>query len=424
MNQPLFRPEVVAERQTQWLGTVLLAPRPSHRLFTAFAVLAGAAILSLLYFGEYTRKARINGWLVPHQGLVQVFAPQAGVVMQLLAREGMKVRKGMPLMILSTELQSAALGATQEEIVRHLASRRDSLVGQRTLQHELLEQQKQALADRLAALQDEQEQLAQQVDLQRDRLKLAQQSLGRLRPLHKSGFVSDLQIQEDEATRLDQALKLRDLGRNQEVIKSERMDLEGQLRELPVKSRMQVAEIDREIAALEQELAGVEARRRIVIPAPEDGTVTAIQVALGGTANVTAPLLSIVPADSKLDAHLLAPSRAIGFLRSGQHVLLRYQAYPYQKFGQYHGVVATISRSAISPGELPPQLSGLTSLYATNEPVYRITVTLASQAVTAYGKAVPLQPGMQLEADVVLESRRLYEWVLDPLYTLTGKWQG
>lgn len=45
MNQPLFRPEVLAERQTHWLGTVLLAPRLSHRVFTAFAVIATAAIL-------------------------------------------------------------------------------------------------------------------------------------------------------------------------------------------------------------------------------------------------------------------------------------------------------------------------------------------------------------------------------------------
>ncbi len=114
-------------------------------------------------------------------------------------------------------------------------------------------------------------------------------------------------------------------------------------------------------------------------------------------------------------------------MRAGQHVLLRYQAYPYQKFGHYEGVVASISRSAVSPGELPPQLAGISSLTASSggaEPVYRITVKLERQTVTAYGQPVPLQAGMQLEADVELETRRLYEWVLDPLYTLTGKEHG
>src|SRR5512132_1634963 len=125
-----------------------------------------------------------------------------------------------------------------------------------------------------------------------------------------------------------------------------------------------------------------EARRRIVIPAPQDGTVTAIQAEPGGRADTTVPLLSIVPTGSKLEAQLFSPSRAIGFVRPGQRVRLRYQAFPYQKFGQYEGIVAFVSRSAISPGELTQQLAGLTSLYRANEPVYCITVSLAHQPVT------------------------------------------
>jgi membrane fusion protein len=42
--------------------------------------------------------------------------------------------------------------------------------------------------------------------------------------------------------------------------------------------------------------------------------------------------------------------------------------------------------------------------------------------VRAYGQPVPLQPGMQLDADVLLERRRLIEWVFDPIFTLTGAW--
>jgi membrane fusion protein len=133
-------------------------------------------------------------------------------------------------------------------------------------------------------------------------------------------------------------------------------------------------------------------------------------------------VLSIVPAGAKLQAQLFSPSRAIGFVHPGQHVLLRYQAFPYQKFGYYEGVVADISRSAVNPAELSHQLAGLSSLFTPNEPIFRITVSLAKQTVLAYGKPVPLQPGMQLEADVLIESRRLIEWVFDPLFTLTGTW--
>jgi len=69
---------------------------------------------------------------------------------------------------------------------------------------------------------------------------------------------------------------------------------------------------------------------------------------------------------------------------------------------------------------LSQQLPGLSSLYGVDEPVYRITVDLKSQNATAYGASVPLQPGMQLEASVAMETRTLIEWIFEPLFTLTG----
>ena len=128
----------------------------------------------------------------------------------------------------------------------------------------------------------------------------------------------------------------------------------------------------------------------------------------------------IIPEGSKLEANLFSRSRDIGFVHTGQRVLLRYQPFPYQKFGQYEGVVSGVSRSALSPGDLSQQLPGLSSLYGVDEPVYRITVDLKSQNATAYGASVPLQPGMQLEASVAMETRTLIEWIFEPLFTLTG----
>jgi membrane fusion protein len=421
-NEPLFRYEVLNERQTSWLGTVLLAPGLSGRIFSAFAALVTAALLSLLFFGEYTRKARVNGWLVPQQGLVRIFAPQAGVVAQLYAREGMEVRRGTPLMVVSTELHSEALGATRKEIVRRLTERRDSMAAQREVQNQLFRQQREGLANRLDKLRTEQKHLEQEIDFQRARLKLAADDTTRQRTLRQHDVVTVQRLQQAEEDQLDQAVTLQTLERSRTAAERDLIELEGQFNELPLKQQTQLAEIDRNVAALEQELAEAEARRQVVITAPQDGTVTAIQTEAGGGTNTTVPLLSIVPAGTVLEAQLFSPSRSVGFVRPGQRVLLRYQAFPYQKFGFYEGKVASVSRSSISPGEVTQQLSGLSSLYSVNEPVYRITISLARQTAVAYGEEVPLQPGMQLEADVLIENRRLIEWVLDPLFTLTGKW--
>jgi membrane fusion protein len=48
-------------------------------------------------------------------------------------------------------------------------------------------------------------------------------------------------------------------------------------------------------------------------------------------------------------------------------------------------------------------------------------VVLERQSVQAYGQAQPLAAGMQLEADVLLDRRRLIEWIFEPLLSVTGR---
>jgi membrane fusion protein len=262
--------------------------------------------------------------------------------------------------------------------------------------------------------------LDSQIALQASMLRYAEKSASRQHRLQLEGLASEQQAQTATESALTQSSKLRELERQRLMADGERLALEGDLKDAPLKSGSDIARLEREVSTVEQDLAAVEARRELVVPAPESGTVTAVQVEPGDRPDLKVPLVSIVPSGSMLESHLFCPSRSIGFLKVGQRVLLRYQAYPYQKFGHHEGVVIGISRSALNPGELPAQLAGLTSLVGTGEPVYRIRVRLMSQTVNAYGAPVPLQPGMQLDADVVIERRRLIEWMLEPLYTLTG----
>ena len=128
------------------------------------------------------------------------------------------------------------------------------------------------------------------------------------------------------------------------------------------------------------------------------------------------PLATLIPADAELEAHLFSPSRSIGFVREGQDVLLRYLAYPYQKFGQHRASVVAISRNPMLAAEL-----GFTPIDGTREPLYRIKAALEAQAIRAYGRLEPLQPGMQVEADILLDRRRLIEWIFEPLLSLAGR---
>lgn len=183
----------------------------------------------------------------------------------------------------------------------------------------------------------------------------------------------------------------------------------------------QQADIQRQLSALEQNLAESEAKRTLLVTAPETGIATAVLADIGQTVDSSRPLLSIVPADAPLQAELYAPSKSIGFIKPGDSVLIRYQAYPYQKFGQYQGRVRSISRTSVPFAELARMAGAVPGLAKDGEQLYRLQISLDKQMVTAYGQPRPLQSGMLLDADVLQDTRRLYEWVLEPLYSLTGK---
>ena len=133
-------------------------------------------------------------------------------------------------------------------------------------------------------------------------------------------------------------------------------------------------------------------------------------------------LASLLPDGSNLNAHLYAASRQAGFIEPGQPVLMRYAAYPYQKFGMARGRVVSITQSPYAVQELPSHIaSSLQDQGGPPELFYGVTVALDANSIRVYGHAQPLQAGMVLEADVVQDRRRLYEWALEPLYSVTGR---
>src|SRR6185312_15402991 len=103
-----------------------------------------------------------------------------------------------------------------------------------------------------------------------------------------------------------------------------------------------------------------------------------------------------------------APSRAVGFARSGQEVRLLYDSFPFEQFGGFKGRIASVTRTAIDPREVDDPIK-------LDEPVYKIEVELESQEVMAYGAMQPLEPGMTLTANLVLERRSFFSWLTEPL---------
>jgi membrane fusion protein len=168
---------------------------------------------------------------------------------------------------------------------------------------------------------------------------------------------------------------------------------------------------------LAQQTARLQSQRAHVIKATRDGLVSNLQVREGQFVSATnpVPLMTLADDASLLTAHLLVPVRAIGFVEPGQRLDVRYDAFPYQKFGLYQGKVQSVSKTLLLPGEL------LNSPVSFQEPVYRVDAILTDQGVRAYGQTIPLKAGMTLSADVEVGERRLWQWLLEPVYSLKGR---
>lgn len=414
MSPPLFRPEVFAHRRDGQHGDVLVARPPSVALLVTLAAAFAAALIAFAGWGQYTRKEHVTGYLVPTLGLIKLVAPQAGTVQEKRVSEGQQVKRGDVLMVLSSERATASTHEAQAAMLAQLRARRDSLRAEQSKQAEIDTLSSTGLADRIRGLEAELDEARAQLDLQRSRVAAAERTVTRHEQLVAAHFVAEATLQQKQEELLDQRSHLTQTQRSitslQRDLASARMDLAA----MGLKRANNASAITRQISELDQQLTEADSRRTVLITAPADGTVTTILADAGQAAAANAPLLSILPAGAELQAQLLVPTRAAGFIRPGQEVVLRYQAFPYQRFGHHLGQVVEVGRSVLQPGEGNTP-SGV------QEAVYRVTVRLPAQAVQAYGKAMALQAGMVIDADVRIDRRRLIEWIFDPLVAITGR---
>lgn len=158
----------------------------------------------------------------------------------------------------------------------------------------------------------------------------------------------------------------------------------------------------------------LQGRQQLLLSAPVAGRVTNLIAEPGKTIAGQQPLLTILPSGTALEAVLLVPTRAFGFVQPGQRTRLRFEAFPYQRFGIYEGEITQTGQAILLPNELDMPVP-------IQEPVYRVAVALESQEIRAYGSSVPLQSGMLLSADIVLEQRSLLSWLLEPISSLRGR---
>ncbi|RBP78293.1 membrane fusion protein [Marinomonas rhizomae] len=403
------------------MGQVLIHQPANYVWVVLVAVLLVILVIAFVFFGIHTQKVRAPGILAPSQGVLRILAPVQGQVEEVKVREGQFVNAGDPLFTVSDERVSS-IGELQNLLAETLALR-ESLIKQDKEQAKVrFARQKKLLALRLSSMELEKSQFDVEIDLLERREGLAEKSLNRLRVLHDQRHVAEFELQNAEAELLVLASQKQSLIRSQSSLENNRLELIAQRQDQEEQYQRQMTDAEQRLALLQQEIAENTVRSKQIIQAPFSGKVTGLSIQAGQQVMINTLMASLVPQNSKLQADLYITPSQVGFIAIDQNVSLRYTAYPYQKFGMAQGRIMNIASSPYSLQELPTHIASiLQNTLATQNQAqnfYKVTMAINSQH---HGDSQPLLPSMQLEADVQQDTRRFYEWILDPIYSIVRK---
>ncbi len=412
-QRTLFRKQVIENQRDSVWGDVVIKTPLSATVFTAAAALVCITAFAFLFTSDYARKQRVQGYITSNLGVIRVYPPQTGYFAELFVKEQETVKAGQILAVVTTPQMSAAGDDILPGQIAEITQQIVTITEQIATTKSLAELERKQLRSAEARLVAERSLMETQATILADRMQLSTNRQRRATTLRDKKLLSESEYENF----LEEHLRERELHQ-QFLIELVKKD------EALSNARHQIAQIEKvtseKVLSFEVQLSNLRSQRlelsgshSVQIVAPVSGTVTGIQAQPGESVRIGKPIASILPEGQEFVAHLYVPSHAIGQIELKQPVRLKFSAFPYQKYGIYHGHIAEVTRTVFRESEAD-------ALVAIGEPSYRVTVLLEKQYVEAYNKTFGLQAGLTLDADIVYDQRSLISWILDPIYRLKG----
>lgn len=409
MTSTLFRTEVIEARRERLTGTVIAASPPGARIYGAMLAIAFALSVAVLLFGSFATRESVKGLVAPDLGIARVYPPGAVEVRAIHVAEGQQVAAGTPLVTVAVTQGRDAGGEGVAGQIREIDRQDGELARQSVLAAELgtaetggLGQQRAGIAAEIASLQ-------RQRSLAAGQAELAESGSARAARLLREQAGTKRQVEDARAAALSRRAEVEAL--DQQII-TQREALRRIGTDI-AQRRLGSARSGAELAAQRADLAGRRAALarldRLDLTAPVAGEISGLNAEIGQRVSPDSSLLTLIPSGSRMEVWLYVTSRAAGRVRVGQEVRLLFDAFPYQKFGSGRGNVVAISATPTDPVLVDPGLK-------ITDPVYRVRVRVdrvaGPRATAGLGQ---LRPGMTLNADLVLEQRKLWEVFFDPI---------
>lgn len=410
----IFRKEVIDAKRYQAIGDVIITqPRSYYLLAFALFVFISVSFTYISLF-TYTRKVTVSGYLTPKDGVVKVASKKSGTIEEIYVKEGDYVRKGQVLFKVNNGQDMSDGDEFYKAVISEMTGEISSLYKEISNLENLNSLNLIRLDMAIDALDKEIISFKELEVLSKEKLVIKNNELKLNKNLLERKFISNEKyntIKSDYISTLELYKKI-SIDINSKIQERRVLDLEKKL--APFQEQIKVSTIKREISSIQSKILEMKNNLEYIQKTPESGYVATIKIIEGSPVKQGEQLMSILPENSPLEIELLLPSKAAGFVKIKDRVHVRFDAFPYQKFGVKSGKVSKIDKTLILPsdGSLP---------YPINQPVYRVRSSLDEQFINAYGESYPLKIGMNVEADILLEERTLLEWMASPIHALRGK---
>jgi hemolysin D len=266
-----------------------------------------------------------------------------------------------------------------------------------------------------------------QIERARLTLPLLEEKNQTAKTLYEKGSGTRPPVLDSEQRIVEKRADLKIAERNISQIQAERTSIQAKLAESEAgymaestdrltKALTKISQLDQNITKARQK----ESYRRLV--APVDGTVQGLKIHTSGAVVTTADtLMTIVPDGAGIEIDALVPNKDIGFVSEGQDVEIKFEAFPFTRYGLVPGRVRKLGRDAATApnagaGNAAAQNS-MTGL-AGSQPAqlsYPARVTLLRDWIMVDGHHEPIRAGMRVSAEIKTGDRRVIEYLLSPV---------
>ena len=407
-SESLFRQQAIEALSRRPFGKpISVMPKP-WLWVTLFVVVAAVSTAWFLATAEYSRKESVRGWLVASEGVARITYGRAAIVDSIAAPPGTLLKAGDPVIYLSRETFLEDGRSSGDEMVLELRKQLAAIDQRAQLLRAEAEIEQSSITSQLQDLDRERQSISRQRGEQKRRLDAASNKLQRLKSAAGTGAVTDWEVlrEEDEQRVLKQAWGR--IQQNEIALDRERERLTARAKSLPVEVERSISSLHSQRSQLQQQITRQESERRIVLKSPIAGKLASVEVHAGGSVAPNQLLATVLPENLDLVAEVYVPTSAVGFVSPGQEVRLMYDAFPQQQFGAFAGVVKRISDFILLPTEVP-------QTFFPREATFKIQIAIKSHSIALETGDAPLRPGMLLAAEIILESRRLLDWLLEPV---------